>query len=1062
MTVLFPQKALLLTLAMCFCCLSLTFRNSASANPNRSAAVPTDSIGDDRSLDDTARPSSQTVLHLTFALQTDSQPEVQAFLASQINSASPNFHKWITPTQFGQSFGASFVDISSVTNYLASLGLANVKVWPDRQFISADATRSQAESAFGVKIHGYDRPSLDVARGLSATYYAPDSEPIVSQAIANSVVGIFGLSDAAERIPNAIRSQSFADGGGTVGLSPAQLAQVYDISALHNSGLEGQGETIAIYSPTAFRQSDIDQFFSNNNITLPTINIVNVDGGTTNLANEDEACIDIETSGAQAPSATINVYEGPNNGNFDILDKIESDDPNIVSISYGIEEDEVSASYAASYESIRQAMSAAGITIFVASGDQGAYSSLRPLTIGCAVDATSAYVTAVGGTELSPLNDGAWNGEVAWTFNDGTLGADTGSGGGLSIYYPEPSWQTGPGVANSNSNGMRQIPDVASLASSPYYEVFADGEAAAFGGTSCPTPLWAGSMALIEQNLGTRLGNIDPMLYSIGTNDASVYHDITSGNNGAYACTPGWDFVTGWGSTDFGSLLSAFQTLSEPAVPAPTITPDGGAFSTAQSVTLSDSSTGATIYYTADGTAPTTSSMHYTAPFTVSTTETITAFAIESNDTNSSVTSASFTIGHSVPAPTITPDGGGFGNAQSVTITDSLSGASIYYTTDGSTPTNSSTLYTGPITVSTSETITAIAAGSGYSNSSPVVASFTISTTVPAPTITPDGGSYQNAQSVTLSDSLAGASIYYTTDGTTPTAGSTLYSSPITVTASETITAIATAFGDTNSPPASASFTIVMLVPPPTFSPNGGTFTAPQSVTLSDTLSGATIYYTTDGSTPTTSSSVYTTPITVSTTETINAIAVVAGLAISAPSSAVFTINPPVVASFSPGLQMISLPESYPGVSLDSLFGYTGVKLAVWTPTDVSYALTPTAPANQIVLGQGYWVRFPQAISVTQQGTLASTASPFVVQLQPGWNMIGDPYPTAVPVTSIEFDSETLTFAQAASGTNPLIGGTVYEYNASSNLYSPASTLSPDLGYWIYDYAATDMDVISP
>ena len=176
-------------------------------------------------------------------------------------------------------------------------------------------------------------------------------------------------------------------------------------------------------------------------------------------------------------------------------------------------------------------------------------------------------------------------------------------------------------------------------------------------------------------------------------------------------------------------------TGTTPSAATPIFTPAAGTYASAQSVTISSSTPSATIYYTTDGTTPTTSSAVYSAPITVSTTETLKAMAVASGFSNSAVATAAYTINPivtnpSAATPTFTPVAGTYASAQSVTISSATPSATIYYTTDGTTPTTSSTVYSGPITVSTTETLKAMAVASGFSNSAVATAAYTINKTV--------------------------------------------------------------------------------------------------------------------------------------------------------------------------------------------------------------------------------------------------------------------------------------------------------------------------------------------
>ncbi len=242
-------------------------------------------------------------------------------------------------------------------------------------------------------------------------------------------------------------------------------------------------------------------------------------------------------------------------------------------------------------------------------------------------------------------------------------------------------------------------------------------------------------------------------------------------------------------------------------VATPTFSPGGGTYTSAQTVTISDSTSGATIYYTTNGTTPTTSSAVYSTPISVSTTETVKALGVKSGDTNSAIGSATYTISSStVATPTFSPAAGTYNTTQNVTISDATSGAMIYYTTNGTTPTTSSTVYSSPISVATTETVKALATKSGYTNSA--IGSATYTLTAATPTFSPVAGTYGSAQTVTVSDATPGVAMYYTTNGSTPTTSSTVYSAPINVATTETVKVLATKSGYTNSAIGSAAYTI--------------------------------------------------------------------------------------------------------------------------------------------------------------------------------------------------------------------------------------------------------------
>ncbi len=345
--------------------------------------------------------------------------------------------------------------------------------------------------------------------------------------------------------------------------------------------------------------------------------------------------------------------------------------------------------------------------------------------------------------------------------------------------------------------------------------------------------------------------------------------------------------------------MTVITTAANTATPAttvatPTFSVASGTYSTAQTVSITDATAGSTIYYTTNGSGPTTSSAKYTSAIKVSANETIKAIATAPNLKTSAEGQASYVIAATtVATPTFSVAAGTYSTAQTVSIADATAGSTIYYTTNGAGPTTSSAKYTSAIKVSANETIKAIATAPNLKTSAEGQASYVIkATTVATPTFSVAPGTYSAAQTVSILDATAGATIYYTTNGTGPTTSSAKYTAPIKVSANETIKAIATAPNLKTSAEGQASYVIkATTVATPTFSVASGTYSAAQTVSILDATGGATIYYTTNGTGPTTSSAKFTSAIKVSANETIKAIATAPNLKTSAEGQASYVIQ---------------------------------------------------------------------------------------------------------------------------------------------------------------------------
>ncbi|MGB7987043.1 MAG: chitobiase/beta-hexosaminidase C-terminal domain-containing protein [Terracidiphilus sp.] len=496
--------------------------------------------------------------------------------------------------------------------------------------------------------------------------------------------------------------------------------------------------------------------------------------------------------------------------------------------------------------------------------------------------------------------------------------------------------------------------------------------------------------------------------------------------------------ITATGGGHVHTLQLLVQVLF---VTQPVISLASGTYITAQSVTISDSTAGTAIYYTTDGTTPTTTSNLYSGAITVPATaplvETLKAIAVAAGYANSSVASAVYTMTPPAAAPSFSPVAGTYTTAQSVTISDSTTGATIYYTTNGTTPTTSSTKYTAaisvPATAGSTETIQAIAVATGYSASSVASAAYVMTPPASAPTFSVASGSYTTAQSVTLSDSTTGATIYYTTDGTTPTTSSTKYTAAIVVPATagttETIQAIAVATGYSASSVASAAYVMTPPATAPSFSPAAGTYTTAQSVTISDSTTGATIYYTTNGTTPTTSSTKYiaaiSVPATAGSTVTIQALAVASGYSASPVASAAYVMTPPAATpSFSVAsgtyttAQSVTLSDSTTGATI-----YYTTDGTTPTTSSTKYTAAIAVPATA---GSTETI---QAIAVASGYSASAIASAAYVMTPPAtapsFSPAAGTYATAQSVT-ISDSTTGATIYYTTNGTTPTTSSTKY------------------------------------
>jgi len=271
--------------------------------------------------------------------------------------------------------------------------------------------------------------------------------------------------------------------------------------------------------------------------------------------------LDIEVAGAMSPGARIVVYFAPNTdrGFLDAITRAVHDQryqPSVISISWGAPESGWTAQAMQAFDQAFQDAAALGVTVCCASGDNGSGDGVGDGKAHVDFPAASPDALACGGTRLD-AGGGAIRSETVW--NDGANGGST--GGGVSDTFALPPWQQHAGVPHSANPGGhvgRGVPDVAGDADpATGYRILVDGQQAVFGGTSAVAPLWAALIARLNQQLGTPVGHLNPLLYG---SLVGACRDITSGNNGAYQARAGWDACTGWGSPNGARLLTALST----------------------------------------------------------------------------------------------------------------------------------------------------------------------------------------------------------------------------------------------------------------------------------------------------------------------------------------------------------------------------------------------------------------------------------------------------------------------------------------------------------------------
>jgi subtilase family serine protease len=555
-------------------------------------------------------PPSQR-LQLVFPLNAD-LAGLQAFATAVNTPGSPQQGQYLSIPALARRFGASAAVRGRVTRYLRSAGATGVKL--DATGLFADATMRARQAA-----RLFVTPLAVFHSARQSRFVAPTRSARVPAALRGVVTGVIGLdtrrlasrSAAAGRSPpSSAAPLSGSPGGcaagvGAGGFTPNQYQTAYGLAPLFATGLRGQGERVALIEIDGFRDSDINAFARCFGLDVPRLNGFAV-GIKHQLPAGGESTLDLEVLDAAAPDLkAIDVYETKPNA-ADTLKALTAPlqnkgfRPQVISASLGLCEPDVFLAIGGkkikTVEGALQMAAASGITFLSSSGDQGSADcvgldnqSIDRLAVN--FPSSSPWVTGVGGTNLVLTAANQIASQVVW--NDTSLQPGAAGGGGSSTLFARPPYQKG-----TVSRNVRFVPDVSMLADIvPGYAVFcsASGDCVnganphpwqTVGGTSGATPLLAGGLALVDQDLRLNgrpdLGLVNPLLYKLGRSAdlrAQVFSDVLEFTNdvgpyipgnhkplGCCAAGRGFDRASGWGSVNVASLAGAAVLLTPPRV----------------------------------------------------------------------------------------------------------------------------------------------------------------------------------------------------------------------------------------------------------------------------------------------------------------------------------------------------------------------------------------------------------------------------------------------------------------------------------------------------------------
>ena len=506
-------------------------------------------------------PASQA-LRLDLVLPLRDPDGLNKFLQALYDPTSPSYRHFLSVAEFTAQFGASEEDYEAVVRYATANGLQVVGGSRDGMDVQVAGPVAAVEKAFNVSMRVYQHPTEN------RTFYAADREPTVG--LSFSLWHISGLDNYSIPRPLLVSKTAYAQAHGvdpesvvshaTTGSGPSASFLGSDMRAAYYGGtLKGEGQNLGLLEFAGTDLADLNTYYANIHLPTPTqITLLSTDGTSTSCVyskgrskcDDTEQTLDMTQALGMAPGlASLTVYVGSSDTAILSAMTTHSPLPMTIGCSWGW-----TPADPTTLNPYLERMAAQGQSFFTASGDNSTWTASGNAE---AWPADNAYVISVGGTDLVTASAGGpWLSETAWVDSGGGISPDK-----IAI----PSWQQMAGVINKANNGsttLRNGPDVAANADFTFYVCSNQTTCTAneWGGTSFAAPMWAGYMALVNQQAQADgkqpLGFINPAIYALGVLATGTdFHDITSGTSGSFSAGVGFDLVTGWGSPG-GALLS--------------------------------------------------------------------------------------------------------------------------------------------------------------------------------------------------------------------------------------------------------------------------------------------------------------------------------------------------------------------------------------------------------------------------------------------------------------------------------------------------------------------------